>query len=77
MNIDINDAAHTLDRILAHSGTRDLRQYMYQDDLDNFVTHAYNIDLEPYPNFASALQYMHDIYYDHLQEQIIIKMNRI
>ena len=68
-DIEFHDAAHRLERVLSRNRTKYLDQYMYQDDIDNFVHHACNIDLEPYPCVASAIQHMRNIYYDRLQVQ--------
>ena len=68
-DIDFHDAASRLERVLSRNRTKDLDQHMYQDDIDNFVHHACNIDLEPYPCVASAVQHMRNIYYDRLQVQ--------
>ena len=68
-DIEFHHAARRLERVLSRNHTKDLDQYMYQDDIDNFVHHACNIDLEPYPCVASAIQHMRNIYYDRLQIQ--------
>ena len=68
-DIDFHDAARRLERVLSRNRSKDLDQHMYQDDIDNFVHHACNIDLEPYPCVASAVQHMRNIYYDRLQVQ--------
>ena len=57
-DIEFHDAARRLEIVLSRNRTKDLDQYMYQDDIDNFVYHACNIDLEPYPCVASAIQHM-------------------
>ena len=48
-DIEFHDTARRLERVLSRNHTKDLDQYMYQDDIDNFVHYACNIDLEPYP----------------------------